>query len=120
MKVAIVGSRGWSDRFAIKEYVRKFPEGTVVVSGGAKGADQIGVRFAKERGLQTEVILPEWDRLGKQAGIIRNREIISRVEMVIAFWDGSSKGTKHSIDLALAAENVHTVIVVKEKDDIEW
>lgn len=71
-----------------------------------RGADTLGERFAKEFGLEVKRFIPDWDSLGKRAGYVRNAEMAKySVEdgndgMLIAFWDGKSKGTKHMIDLA--------------------
>jgi len=101
MKLAIVGSRSFSDYILLKESILKsFPGVTIVVSGGAKGADQLGQKFAEELQLKTEIYLPDWKRYGKGAGIVRNELIVKNSNAVIAFWDGVSKGTKKSIDIS--------------------
>ncbi len=46
------------------------------------------------------IFIAEWDKYGKSAGYIRNRLIVQESDMIVAFWDGKSKGTKHSIDQA--------------------
>lgn len=71
---------------------------TCIVSGGARGADTLAERYASERGIKMLVIKPDWDRHGKSAGLIRNRDIIAQADVVIAFWDGDSPGTKYAID----------------------
>ena len=76
------------------------------VLGGAKGADSLGLRFAKENKFAYKVIEADWDIYGKSAGYIRNEQMAnyatedSRLGILLAFWDGESKGTKHMIDLA--------------------
>ena len=98
MKIGVVGSRGFNDYKLLKDTLDKYlPEATVVVSGGAKGADSLGERWANENGLETLIYLPNWDKHGKQAGFIRNFEIIESSDIIIAFWDGMSKGTEHTI-----------------------
>jgi hypothetical protein len=73
----------------------------IIVSGGARGADGLGERFAREFCVNEPIIYEaEWGKFGKSAGFKRNHLIIEECEMVIAFWDFESKGTKHSIDLA--------------------
>jgi len=101
MKLAIVGSRSFSDYALLKESILKsFPGVTIVVSGGAKGADQLGQKFAEELQLKTEIYLPDWKCYGKGAGIVRNELIVKNSHAVIAFWDGISKGTKKTIDIS--------------------
>lgn len=83
-----------------------FPDLTRIISGGARGADILGERFANEIGLEISRFIPDWDSLGKRAGYVRNETMAKfAVEsgnegMLIAFWDGASRGTKHMIDLA--------------------
>jgi hypothetical protein len=72
------------------------------LNGGAKGADSYGEYYAKERGIPVTIFLPDWNTYGKKAGYIRNKLIVESSDLVIAFWDRVSKGTKHSIDIAKA------------------
>ncbi len=108
-KVAIVGSRPSDNpsanakvREAVHAYVASLPADTVIVSGGANGVDSWAEEAAIKRGLNTLIFKPDWKAFGKSAGFIRNRHIVNAAEQVVAFWDGYSKGTKHSIDLAQA------------------
>ena len=113
LRVIIAGSRKFNDyellkKSAIEIITKKtmLPDLTKIVSGGARGADTLGERFANEIGLEVTRFIPDWDGLGKQAGYVRNAEMAKfAVEdnndgLLIAFWDGKSKGTKHMIDLA--------------------
>ena len=100
MKLAIIGSRSFSDYTLLKDHViNNFPDVRIIISGGAKGVDQLGEKLAKELCLSTEIYLPEWDRYGKSAGLIRNELIINNSDALIAFWDGASPGTKKSIEI---------------------
>lgn len=100
MKVAIVGSRGFWDIDLVGEYVAGLDVTDVIVSGGARGPDHAAEVAARARGMRVEVILPDWTTFGKRAGFVRNVEIVGRCDRLVAFWDGQSGGTKHSIDLA--------------------
>ncbi len=100
MIIAVIGSRTFNDYEKVKEKLGKIDNISMIVSGGARGADRLGVRFAKENGIPYKEYLPDWDKHGKSAGFIRNYDIIKNCNYVVAFWDGQSKGTKHSIDLA--------------------
>lgn len=99
MKLAIVGSRTF-DNYEMVKQVLKDLNITEIVSGGAKGADTLAERYATENNISTTIFKPDWDKLGRAAGMIRNKQIVNYAEKVIAFWDGVSKGTKNSIDLA--------------------
>lgn len=101
--LAIIGSRNFNDYDLVKgicDTVRNKYNITHIVSGGAKGADTLGERYADLNNLKKIIYLPDWAKHGKSAGFIRNKEIIRDADFVIAFWDGVSKGTQHSINLA--------------------
>lgn len=113
VRIVIAGSRDFNDYDFLKKEVldivkhNNIPKKLCkIISGGARGADTLGERFAKEYGLEIKRFIPDWDGLGKRAGYVRNAEMAKyAVEdgnygMLVAFWDGISKGTKHMIDLA--------------------
>lgn len=111
MKIAIIGSRTFNDYDLIVETLNEYVDKiTCVVSGGAIGADMMGERWAKEYNKETKIFLPDWQKYGKSAGYIRNVDIISNSDIVVAFWDGKSKGTQHSIKIA-GKEKKQTIIV---------
>lgn len=107
--VAIVGSRDFPDLQIVKDYVLTLPKHAIVVSGGARGVDKAAERAAIMRGLETRIFLPDWEKYGKQAGFIRNNDIIDRADIVAAFWDGDSRGTANSISLAKKKKKPLTV-----------
>lgn len=116
MKIAVIGSRTFNNYEIVKEELTKIENISLIVSGGAKGADSLGVKFAKENNIPYKEFLPDWNKHGKSAGFIRNHDIIKNSELVVAFWDGKSKGTKHSIDLARKM-NIELKIVINEKNE---
>ena len=100
MKYAIIGSRGWHSEKLVREFVRSLPIDSVIVSGGAAGPDSWGVSEAFQLNMKTIVYKAEWNVYGKAAGMIRNKSIVDECDKLVAFWDGKSSGTKHSIGLA--------------------
>lgn len=100
MKIAVVGGRKFSNYNLLKETLEQENYIGILISGGAKGADQMAERYALEKNLPTLILRPLWDLHGKKAGFIRNKEIVEACDKLIAFWDGQSKGTSHSIYLA--------------------
>lgn len=110
MKIIIAGGRDFKDYDYLKnrcdDVLHDFIEGNTflvdveIVSGGARGADSLGERYAAERGYPIKQFLPDWDKYGKAAGYKRNAEMAKYADTLIAFWDEKSRGTKHMIDLA--------------------
>ena len=98
-KIAVVGSRGFNDYSLLERTLTPYLP-FVLVSGGARGADSLAERFADKNNLEKIIFKPDWDKYGKRAGFLRNIKIVDESDMVIAFWDGQSRGTKSSIDLA--------------------
>ena len=95
MKVAVIGSRG----LTVNDLGKYLPEDTTeIVSGGAKGIDTCARDYALSHDLKLTEILPEYSRYGRGAPLKRNLQIIEYADVVIAFWDGKSKGTKYVID----------------------
>lgn len=95
MKVAVIGSRG----LTVSDLGRYLPENTTeIVSGGAKGVDTSAREYAKSNGIKLTEFLPEYTRFGRSAPLKRNITIIEYADIVLAFWDGKSRGTKFVID----------------------
>lgn len=111
-KLIVAGSRGFDNYEMLCKKLdsllkNKNKDDVFIISGGAKGADTLGERYAEERGFKNMNIwrfIPKWkDDEGntrKQAGYERNAEMVKFADAVVAFHDGESKGTKHTIDLA--------------------
>jgi len=117
MKVAIIGSRDFYDYSLLKktifEHIQE-SEIKCIVSGGASGADSLSQKFAKQYGLPILIFYPKWDKLGKKAGMIRNKQIIKNCDIVFAFRVNNSKGTTNSIELAKLYNKTCYVIDIKE------
>lgn len=95
MKVAVIGSRGLS----VTDLGRYLPKNTTeIVSGGAKGVDTSAREYALSHGIKLTEFLPEYTRFGRSAPLKRNITIIEYSDIVLAFWDGKSRGTKFVID----------------------
>lgn len=113
MRVAVVGSRFFTDYDYVKSSLDKISEVdkiTVIVSGGARGADSLGERYARENGIEFVLFAADWNKHGKAAGPIRNKQLIEegKPEMVVAFKPG--KGTMNTIGHA-ERNNIEVVIL---------
>jgi hypothetical protein len=101
MKLAIVGSRNFTDYKRLSRIVDKVKgQITLIVSGGARGADTLGERYAKERAIPYLIFPANWDKYGKKAGVLRNQDIVDNADVMIAFLVPESKGTRDSIKKA--------------------
>ncbi len=95
MKVAVIGSRG----LTVSDLGKYLPEGTTeIVSGGAQGIDTCARDYAHSHGIKLTEFLPEYKKFGRSAPLKRNITIIENSDIVLAFWDGKSHGTKYVID----------------------
>ncbi len=105
-RIVIAGCRTFNDYEVAKDYIdyciseikKKYT--IVFVSGGCKGADKIGERYARENGYSVELYPADWNKYGKAAGPIRNKEMAKNSDYVICFWDRKSSGTKSMINYA--------------------
>ena len=95
MKTAVIGSRGITS-VNLEKYLP--PETKEIVSGGAKGVDTVAKEYAIRTGMKLTEVLPDYDKYGKSAPLKRNITIIEYADIVLAFWDGRSRGTKFVID----------------------
>lgn len=113
-RLAVVGSRSFSDFGTLTREIDllrlRFPTIDSMVSGGAAGADKLAEKYAALRQIPMIVLTPDWNTHGKRAGILRNYDIITQADIVLAFWDQKSPGTKHSIDLATIQSKILRVV----------
>lgn len=102
MKIAIVGSRNPGNINIANEIEKRINIRNVeaIISGGAKGIDTLAAEYAKKNDVQLIEYRPDYAKHGRAATFIRNRQIIENSDMVVAFWNGESRGTKYSIDYA--------------------
>jgi hypothetical protein len=110
MRILITGSRTWTDKVTVNQALRDAwltfgrPYGTIVVHGGARGADYIADVYAKRLGFQTEKHDANWEQFGKAAGYLRNREMVDAgADICLAFIKNESKGATMCAALAQEA-----------------
>ena len=112
--IAIVGSRTFSNVEVfvnvLNEVLLKEGKPKTIVSGGAAGADTLGYDWAKENGVDTLIFEPKYSDFPKKvrkwmAPKDRNTTIVENSDVVVAFWDMKSTGTKDTIDKSVAKGN---------------
>ena len=98
MKIIIAGGRDFNNYYILEKVLNSF-KGLIdgVVSGDARGADELGARWATYNNIHVNHFPADWDYYGHAAGFIRNIEMADNADALIAFWDGKSKGTGHMI-----------------------
>lgn len=113
MIIGVIGSRTFID-YDLMVDTLKHIKITKIVSGGAVGADSLAERYAKEHNIPTQIFLPDWEKNGKSAGFKRNTDIVNESDMIVAFWDGTSKGTLDSIKKAEKLNKKILIINIKK------
>ncbi len=105
MRVLVCGSRNWKDGERILNIIKTFPKGTVIIEGGARGADTIAKLSAIKCKFEYEEYPAQWDKFGKSAGPIRNKQMLveGKPELVLAFRMPNARGTQNMIDQATEA-----------------
>lgn len=111
MKLAIIGSRTFTDYELLFDTLQKLDfDISCIISGGAKGADALAKKYAEDNTIQYIEFPADWTQYGKSAGPIRNKQIVDECDIILAFWNGSSKGTLQAINYA-KSKNKQTIIV---------
>ncbi len=103
MRVIVAGTRNFENyeylRQALDHLLKNQLPHVTIISGGARGADRLGEKYAQERELPVEVYPADWNKHGKSAGYRRNVHMVRNIKAdgLVAFWDGQSRGTQHVI-----------------------
>lgn len=119
-RVIIAGSRSFDNATLMQEFMDYYLRAKanthriIVISGEARGADTAGENYAKSRGYRVERYPAQWDTYGRRAGMLRNAVMGSKADVLVAFWDGVSTGTKHMIDTMRNKNKPYRVVLYKE------
>ncbi len=110
MILMIAGSRNINN-IDLSKYTSK--DTTHIISGVAKGVDTLAEQYADKYRISKTILRPRYDLYKKGAPLKRNNEMVDICDKVIVFWDGKSKGTKHTIDYARKTGKDVDVIIIK-------
>jgi len=112
VKVAIVGSRHFSEPDRVGDYVNALPHGASIVTGSASGVDAAATKAARAKGVSVQVIPASFDELADpKKSAARNQRLIDACDVLVAFWDGTSKGTRNTVERALdSRKEVHVFV----------
>jgi hypothetical protein len=95
--VGIVGSQKYGNLGLVDEFVSQLPKSCIIITGDAAGVDTAAINAAKKYGLKYISVEAEWTKYGNSAGMKRNPDIVKQCDVVVAFHDGTSKGTLNSL-----------------------
>ena len=112
MRVAIVGSRHFSEPDRVTDYVNGLAAGASIITGSASGVDAAATKAARARGLGVQVMPASFDEMSDASkSAARNQRLVDACDVLVAFWDGTSKGTRATVDRALdAGKEVHVFV----------
>ena len=98
MKTIIAGGRNVTEADILESALDELPwQISEVVSGGAKGVDQMGEEWAERNSIPVKQFKADWKTYGRAAGPKRNEQMAEYAEALLAIWDGQSKGTANMI-----------------------
>lgn len=111
MNIIVAGGRDFNDYELLCEEMKTHPYADITIIQGGQvttnyktgekyGADYLGGKWAHENNIPCKVFTADWEMHGNAAGPIRNQEMAREADILIAFWDGKSRGTKNMIDNA--------------------
>ena len=112
MRVAIVGSRHFPEPERVAEYIRSLPTRASIITGSASGVDAAATRAARDKGIPVQVIPASFEEVADASkSAARNQRLVDACDVLVAFWDGASKGTRTTVERALdSGKEVHVFI----------
>jgi predicted Rossmann fold nucleotide-binding protein DprA/Smf involved in DNA uptake len=114
VKVAIVGSRHFVEPARVADYVNSLPSNASVITGSASGVDAAATKAARAKGIPLQVMPASFDEMSDVTkAAARNQRLVDACDVLVAFWDGSSKGTRATVERALdSGKEVHVFVAV--------
>ena len=114
--VLVSGSRDFPSKALVLDVMRQsFRAGDCLIHGCARGVDSWAEEAARSAAMPMFRRPADWDQYGKQAGMIRNTAMLHETlaapsYLILIFWDGKSRGTKHMIDACQARRATYSVV----------
>jgi hypothetical protein len=112
VRVGIVGSRHFAALARVGDYVRSLPDGSSILTGSASGVDAAATATARDRGIPVHVMPASFEEMADaRKAADRNQRLVDACDVLVAFWDGASKGTRATVDRALdSGKEVHVFV----------
>lgn len=94
------------------DYVKSLPARASIITGSASGVDAAATKAAREKGIPVQVIPASFEELADPSkSAARNQRLVNACDVLVAFWDGSSKGTRTTVERALdSGKEVHVFV----------
>lgn len=98
MKLLITGSRNFKDSAVLKQAIeavqkRQNEKITLLLHGGAKGADTLAQNWAEENKIPTQIIKPNYQKYpNKTAPLIRNKVLVELADCTLALYSQERTG----------------------------
>lgn len=110
-RIVVAGCRDYCDYEYFSKVIDKYMEthnieNAVFITGGCRGVDMLGERYANEHGFPVERYEADWKQYGRAAGPVRNQKMAVSSDIVICFWDQKSRGTRSMIEYAKKYEKI--------------
>ena len=107
-----MGSRHFAEPERVTEYVNGLPPRASIITGSASGVDAAATKAARTRGMNVQVLPASFDEMADPSrSAARNQRLVDACDVLVAFWDGSSKGTRTTVERALdAGKEVHVFV----------
>ena len=112
LRVAIVGSRRFADPERVSDYVKALSPRASIITGSSSGVDAEATKAARARGIPVQVIPASFEELSDAGkSVLRNQRLVDACDVLVAFWDGVSKGTRSTVERALdSGKEVHVFV----------
>lgn len=118
IKLLVFGSRSINDDAFINEMLNKIigdRKDIIIIEGDAIGVDRTAGNHAKMKGLEVKLYKPDWNKLGKAAGILCSEDMVKECTKAIGFWNGVSNGTRATIKFLEQYKKHYILFIKKEK-----
>ena len=112
MKLAVIGTKKFTDFNFLTTTLEKIPDIEMIISGGAPGTDTLAKQYAIQNKIEFLEFPSDYKKFGDKAKHIRDKLIVEECDEIIAFWDGECEGTKYTMDYAKQLGKPVTLIQV--------
>ena len=110
MKLAVVGTKEFTDYSLLSKILHKITNISLIISGRAPGTDKLAAKYAIDHKINLLEFPPNYAKFGNKAKHNRDKQIVDHCDAIIAFWDGICEGTRFTLDYGTIKEKKITII----------